>query len=145
MKRLFLTLAVLALTLGVAPVTQAQERIPVEKVEQSLKEDGKYALFVHTTNQFKAAMITAEQLQAMDKKISLQVVMAGPVLKDLVEEEGLKNLAVKMIELDVSLVACGIALKEMDIAPESLPEEVQVTDNAAIYLWGLQELGYKTL
>lgn len=45
----------------------------------------------------------------------------------------------------VAVLACGISMKKFNIATADLPRSVQVTKNGLLYIFGLQENGYKTI
>lgn len=144
MKKLLIILTILTCGIGINNVTHAQE-LSIKEVENSINKEGKYALFLSKAKRLKGAVITGEQLKEISPDIQFQIVMAGPILKDLVDSEKMMPLINRAEKAGVKMVACSIALKKLGIDEAELPEHVQVTSNAAIYLYGLQENGYLIL
>lgn len=147
MKNTLIGLFLLAMLFGVSIINplNAQSKLTVEQVENAIRPDGKYAMSVTSTRHLKVAVETSEAFKQKSKNIQFEIVVSGPVLKELVSSSDLRKLIDRAEKANVGVVACAIAMKGLGIKKAELPAYIEISGNAAIYLFGLQELGFKVL
>lgn len=117
----------------------------IKKTEHSIKRKGKYALLVRTDKHLKAAIKTGKALLEQSDKIDYQIVLCGALLKDLSTTDSLKELVKDATDSGLHVLLCGLSIQQLSLKTEDLPKSAQITENGLIYLWGLQENGYKTI
>ena len=126
--------------------TQAQSAAQIQKTEQSIKKKGKYALLVMKTQHLKAAIMTGQGFKATSPKIDFQIVACGELVKEIAADSALQNLISQAVNKDrLKIVICGISIKQFKVDKTTLPAETPVSENGLIYMFGLQEQGYKTI
>lgn len=145
MKKYFLEACTILLLLSIGTPLKAQE-LSTEQVENSINPNGKYAVFISDAKRLSGAVVTGEQLRQKSKSINFQIIMAGSILKELAAKTpAMTALVERAKKAHTRMVACEIAMKKMGIKKADLPGYIEVTSNAAIYIFGLEELGYKVL
>jgi putative oxidoreductase len=143
MKYLYLTAFSLLIFLPL--LVSAQTDFNVQQVEASIKSTGKYAVLVNTVQHFKAAVITGKELKSKHESIEFHVVLCGSVVKELSEKTELKQLFIDASKQDLTLLVCGMTLRNLKISADTLPKDATITDNGLIYTFGLQELGFRVI
>ncbi len=145
MTKHMLVTAMVILTLG-TQLSQAQKLPTVKEVGNSLKNKGKYAMMVMNSKHLSAALLTGRQLQQRSPQIKFQVIACGSLVKELADNADLKQTVATAAEMSGhQVVICGLSIKQFNVNTANLPKEAVITDNALLYSFGLQELGYKML
>jgi intracellular sulfur oxidation DsrE/DsrF family protein len=124
----------------------AQTAKKINQVEQSIKSNGKYALLVMNPKHLNVAILTGERFKNKSKKIDFQIVTCGEVVKEISANEELKKSVVEAVQkYGLKIVVCGLTVKQLNIDKALLPPETPIVDNGIVYMFGLEELGYKSI
>ena len=143
MKKLILILLAL-----IAPLFTTQmnaQELTIAQVENSIQKDGRYAMLVRNAEHLQAAVKTGADLIKDNPGLDFQIVVCGALVKDIAGNAATRELMDRAEKEGVIILACGISLKKFNIAAADLPRTVQVTENGLLYIFGLQENGYKTI
>ena len=125
---------------------QAQTLPTVQNIESSLKKNGKYAMMVMNVQHFKAALITGNALYNKSPRIKFQLIACGNLVKEIAENPELQKEVYKVSQIPGhQVVICGLSIRQLNVDTTKLPKEVVITENALLYSFGLQEMGYKML
>lgn len=130
---------------GISQAQSDQTTTSVKEVEQAIRKNGKYAILVKKAQHLKAAILTGNDFKARSEKIDFQIVVCGELVKELTTNEELKQLVNQASENGVRILACGLSIRQLSVDASLLPFSMSQTDNGLIYLFGLQEKGYKTI
>ncbi|TXE07367.1 DsrE family protein [Gelidibacter salicanalis] len=141
--RLFLMILVVVGSAVFTP-TNAQTSSVIES-ENSVKKDGKYALLVSNARYFQAAVRTGESLKANAPEMDFEVVLVGQVVKDIVTDVSLTKTIELSKKLGIRLVVCEAAMNHMQLKKSDYHSAIEFTPDGFIYIFGLQESGYKTI
>ena len=132
-------------TLG-TQLLPAQELPTVQHVENSVKKKGKYAMMVMNPKHLTAALLTGRQLQQQSPRIKFQIIACGGLVKELSENKELKMAVAEASKITGhQVVICGLSISQFQVNRADLPPEAIITENALLYSFGLQEMGYKML
>ena len=143
MKKLILILLAL-----IAPLFTTQmnaQELTIAQVENSIQKDGRYAMLVRNAEHLQAAVKTGADLIKDNPGLDFQIVVCGALVKDIAGNAATRELMDRAEKEGAIILACGISLKKFNIAAADLPRTVQVTENGLLYIFGLQENGYKTI
>lgn len=143
MKKSILLLLLVASSL--LTLNASAQNLSVKQVETSIKSEGKYAMLVRNAEHLKASVKTAAGLIKENPKLEFQIVVCGELVKDLVTDAEMRQLMDKAKSGGIKVLACGLSMDKFSITQKDLPASVQVTQNGLIYIFGLQENGYKTI
>lgn len=142
MKRIAV-LSIFIFTLFSISRSYAQLTPPVVKYNG---KSTKFAIMVSDVLHFKAAIMTAEQLDISEKKYSFEIVVVGGLAKSLVEEAAaLKESLDKAYKTGVRITVCQNALDYFGVDKSKLDNRLQIVSNGWIQLLELQDHGYNTL
>lgn len=145
MKKYIVFTTMVILMLG-TQLIKAQTLPTVQKVENSLRKNGKYAMMVMNVQHFKAAMITGNAFYKKSPKVKFQIIACGNLVKEIAENPELKKEVAKAAQIPGhQVVICGLSIRQLNVDSAKLPKEAVITDNALLYSFGLQEMGYKML
>jgi len=145
MKKYIMILLLFSFVMGTEN-TGAQTAKEINQVEQSIKGNGKYALLVMNPKHLKVAILTGERFKNKSKKIDFQIVTCGEVVKEISANEELKKIVVEAVQkYGLKIVVCGLTVKQLNIDNALLPAETPIVDNGIVYMFGLEELGYKSI
>lgn len=125
--------------------TQAQTKEEITSVEHSIQANGKYALLVKNAKHYKAAILTGKELKVNHPKIDFQIVICGELVKELANDTALQQSTNEATSKGLKIIACGLSIKQLSVDKTLLPKSVAITQNGLIYLFGLEEKGYKTI
>lgn len=117
----------------------------IEDVEHSIKEKGKYGLLVRNVKHLKASIMTGGDLKKQFPDIDYQIVVCGELIKDVANDDNVQNMLKKAKLNGIKVLICGLSVKQLNVPKESFPDSVEFTENGLIYIFGLQEKGYKTI
>ncbi|MFD2551367.1 DsrE family protein [Bizionia sediminis] len=118
---------------------------PVNEVENAVKANGKYAILVSNTRYLQAAVNTGSSLKTTKPNISFEVVLIGPVVKELAQNPDLKATIQASKSAGIRLVVCETAMHHFNLQPSDYNAHIEFTPDGFIYLFGLQETGFKTI
>ncbi|MEO8934625.1 MAG: hypothetical protein ABI295_09965 [Xanthomarina sp.] len=139
-------LMVLFVFVGSVLYTSASaQSLSVSAVEDSVKKDGKYAILVSNARYFQAAVMTGEGLKANHPKMAFEVVLIGPVAKDLATDEGLISFIEISEKVGIRIVVCEAAMNHFEVKKSDYHTSIETTPDGFIYFFGLQENGFKTI
>lgn len=147
-RRLILVSIAAIFPLGAAgpAIAQPPGADQITTTEDSIKSDGRYAVLVSTSQHLNAAVTTGRQFKSKSPNIDFQVVTCGQVVKDIATDPGVKDAARRAVaDNDLTILACGMSIRQLGVDPAELPPETPVTENGLTYLFGLQEQGYKSI
>ncbi len=144
MKRNFLVLVLVLVSSITFSTVKAQEKSP-QQIENSIRKNGKYAFLVQTSRHFIAAVETGERFKAKSKKIKFEVVLAGPVVKDLTTGTELKPYVEKAEKAGIKIVVCENSMAHLGVKKSELAPSVLTTRYGFTYFLGLQENRFKTI
>ncbi|MCX7548934.1 DsrE family protein [Xanthomarina sp. F1114] len=126
-----------------SPVAAQQKSISA--VENSIKRDGKYAILVSNARYFQAAINTGKNLRTENPKIVFEVVLIGPVVKDLASNKDLESTIELGEKVGIRIVVCKAAMKHFGLSEKDYHKSIAFTPDGFVYLLGLQENNYKTI
>ena len=100
---------VLIAALAVTFTMQAKERkSEISQIEHSqpLKKKGKYAIMVQTKMMLMSSIMTGQEILKNNPKATFEIVMIAGVVKDIAEEQDLKEVMIKANEAGIRFVSC---------------------------------------
>lgn len=124
----------------------SQTKEEITKIEQSIQKNGKYALLVMKAQHLKVAIQTGKEFRDKSSKIDFQIIVCGELVKEITTDKTLQNI-IKMAvnETNLKIVVCGLSIEQFKIDKALLPTEMPITKNGFVYMFGLQENGYKSI
>ncbi|MBK1439895.1 DsrE family protein [Parapedobacter sp. ISTM3] len=114
-------------------------------IESLVRKDGSYAMLVQGTRHFMGAMLVGENIKEEHPSAQFEIVMAGEIVKELASNKDLKKQVETAKKYGIKLVVCEFAMQRLGVTKAQYNPYVQTTPNAYRYLFGLQELGFKTI
>lgn len=124
----------------------AQTIQSIQKTEQSIRKNGKYALLVMKVQHLKAAIQTGIELKNKSQKLDFQIVTCGELVKQISLDKELQKLIIDAVKHHgLKILVCGLSITQFKVDKTLLPKETLATENGLIYMFGLQEQGYKTV
>jgi len=144
MKKQIIIIALFLLGITLFNDVKAQN-LTTSQVENAIKKDGKYALLVQNSKHFMVSVMTGEEYKTENPDIQFEIVLIGEVVKDLAEKEDLKPFIEKAQKTGVKIVVCEFAMEKLGVKKSQYQPSILTTPNGFTYLFGLQELGFKTI
>ena len=144
MKKQIIIIALFLLGITLFNDVKAQN-LTTSQVENAIKKDGKYALLVQNSKHFMVSVMTGEEYKTKNTGIQFEIVLIGEVVKDLAEKEDLKPFIEKAQKTGVKIVVCEFAMEKLGVKKSQYQPSILSTPNGFTYLFGLQELGFKTI
>lgn len=144
MKKQIIIIALFLLGITLFNDVKAQN-LTTSQVENAIKKDGKYALLVQNSKHFMVSIMTGEEYKTKNTGIQFEIVLIGEVVKDLAEKEDLKPFIEKAQKTGVKIVVCEFAMEKLGVKKSQYQPSILTTPNGFTYLFGLQELGFKTI
>jgi len=142
MKKYIILIAILFFGIN---STLAQTETEISNIENTIVKKGKYALLVKKAQHLKAAILTGNDFKNRSEKIDFQIVVCGQLVKEITKDQELQQLITKATANGLKILACGLSIKQLSVDKEELPKSMAITQNGLIYMFGLQEKGYKTI
>lgn len=127
------------------PVKIYAQHSATQSIENAIKKKGKYAILVQNEPHFMASVMTGEQYKAKSKSIQFEIILIGPIVKDLAEKEALKPFIEKAKNSGIKIVVCEFAMEKLGVKKSQYQSSVLTTPNGFTYIFGLQELGFKSI
>lgn len=94
---------------------------------------------------FKAAILTADQLQKNSSSIMIEIIVVGELVKDIAEDTTLLEYINKAEALGVKLTACKVAMASNKVPKNKLDKRVTIIRNGWIHMFELKDKGYNTI
>lgn len=113
--------------------------------EYPIDKNGKYALLVDQVNYFKSGVMGGERLKKESSKIEYEIVLIGPVVKELAENKDLLTSVENAQKAGVKIVVCEFAMKNFGKEKSNYHSSILFTPNAFTYFWGLKDHGFRTI
>ncbi len=133
------------LTLGLS-LSNAQTAEAVRETEHAIRKDGKYAMLVQKAQHLKAGIKTGIVFKSESEEIDFQIVACGMLVKEISEDAELQELIQNSVaDHGLKTLVCGLSIQQFGVDKTRLPDETPITDNGLIYMFGLQELGYRSI
>ncbi len=124
----------------------AQTTESIQKTEQSIRKNGKYALLVMKALHLKTAVNTGIEFKTFSKKIDFQIIVCGELVKEISQDKELQGLIKNAVtQHGLKVLVCGLSVEQLKVDKALLPNEIKVTRNGLIYMFGLQEKNYKSI
>jgi intracellular sulfur oxidation DsrE/DsrF family protein len=124
----------------------AQSSESIQKTEQSIRKKGKYALLVMKAQHLKQAIKTGIEFKTTSNKIDFQIITCGELVKEISLDKELQSvLKNAVMQHGLKILICGLSIEQFNVDKHLLPNETPVTKNGLIYMFGLQENGFKTI
>ncbi len=124
----------------------AQTTESVQKTEQSIRKNGKYAIMVMKAQHLKTAVKTGIELKTFSQKIDFQIIACGELVKEISQDAALQSLIKNAVtQHGLKVLVCGLSVEQLKVDKSLLPKEIAVTKNGLIYMFGLQEKKYKSI
>lgn len=125
---------------------RAQSTIDVQQTENSIRPNGKYALLVMKAPHLKAGISTGLSLKKMHPYLDFQILVCGELVKEISQNPALHTLISQAVQQHrLTLLVCGLSIEQFNVEPSLLPKEMVLTENGLVYMFGLQEQGFKTI
>ncbi|WP_157491929.1 DsrE family protein [Gelidibacter mesophilus] len=121
------------------------QSLSVSDIENSIKNDGNYAILVPNARYFQAAVMTGNTLKTKYPKINFEVVIISATAKDLATDESLLSFIETSEKAGIRIVVCESAMNHFKVKKSDYHKSIQTTPDGFVYLLGLQESGYKTI
>ncbi len=144
MRKQILAVALLLFGITFTSSLSAQQ-VAVESVEKAVKADGKYAILVQNPMHLMASVMTGAEYKSKDKAVQFEIVLIGQVVKDLAENKELESTIQSAEKSGIRLVVCEFAMNKLGVKKSQYHPSIYTTPNGFTYLFGLQELGFKTI
>lgn len=144
MKKQIIIIALSLLGITFSNDVKAQT-LTTSQVENAIKKDGKYVLLVQNSMHFMVSVMTGEEYKTKSSNIQFEIVLIGEVVKDLAEKEDLKPFIQKAEKAGVKIVVCEFAMNKLGVKKSQYHPSILTTPNGFTYLFGLQELGFKSI
>lgn len=133
------------MTLGAGNLN-AQTAESVQKTEQSIRKNGKYALLVMKALHLKTAVNTGIEFKAKSERIDFQIIVCGELVKEISQDAALQSIIKNAVtQHGLKVLVCGLSIEQLKVDKALLPNEIKVTSNGLIYMFGLQEKKYKSI
>ncbi|MFA5327646.1 MAG: hypothetical protein WC384_07635 [Prolixibacteraceae bacterium] len=124
----------------------AQTAESIQKTEQSIRKNGKYALLVMKALHLKTAVNTGIEFKTLSKKIDFQIIVCGELVKEISQDAALQSIIKDAVtQHGLKVLVCGLSVEQLKVDKTLLPNEIKVTRNGLIYMFGLQENKYKSI
>lgn len=94
---------------------------------------------------FESSVRNGENFRTKFPESQFQIVVVGPIVKELADDESLIPLVEKCEKYGVKIVLCQVAMAKLGVKKEDLHPYIQTTVGAYQYMFGLQENGFRTL
>ncbi|SFJ76087.1 DsrE family protein [Myroides guanonis] len=134
------------LTLNLLPITSMNaQSIEERTLEYPIQKEGKYALLVDKASYLMGAINSGISFKEQSSQIKYEIVLIGPVVKELLTNQELIPLIEKATSYDIKIVVCESAMKKHNLHHQDFHPSIYFTPNGFQYLWGLQDDGFKTI
>src|SRR5690606_23896640 len=144
MKKQIIIIALFLLGITLFNDVKAQN-LTTSQAENAIKKDGKYALIGQNSKHIMVSVMTGEEYKTKNTGIKFEIVLIEAAVKDLAEKEDLKPFIQKAGKAGIKIVVCEFAMNKLGVNKSQYHSSILTTANGFTYLFGLQELGFKTI
>jgi intracellular sulfur oxidation DsrE/DsrF family protein len=123
----------------------AQTTDAIDKIEKSIKSDGKYAILAGNYKHFEGSVRTGLRMRQGNPDLQFQIVMIGRVVKEITTDEHLLALVEDCKTAGIEIVICQNAMKALNVTKSDLHLYIETTSSGFLYMFGLQENGFKVV
>lgn len=134
----------ISLLLGIFGTVQARSLTNIE-IENAIRKDGKYAILAQSSRHLTGAVIVGAEIKKDFPDVQFVVGMAGPVVKELAEDESLKETVETAKKNGIKLIVCEFAMNRLNVKKTDYDSYIQTTPNVYRFMFGIQEIGFKIL
>ena len=92
-----------------------------------------------------SSIMTGQEMLKNNPKSTFEIVMIAAAVKDIAEDNELKEMMKKANAAGIKFTSCEFAMNKLGVNKSQYLEFVQTTPNAFIYLFELQEKGFKQI
>jgi intracellular sulfur oxidation DsrE/DsrF family protein len=138
------TLLLLTVLIFSSNYSKAQTQTFGAKVEYK-GSSKKLAVMVSDVPHFGAAIQTVESLNLKENGLVFEIVVAGMLAKEIVENQELKQVIDKAEKVGAKLIICESALDMLKVDKSKLDKRIYITPNALVYMFELKDKGFNTL
>lgn len=117
----------------------------IDKIEKSIKADGKYAILAGNYKHFEGSVRTGLRMRIGNPNLQFQIVLIGMVVKEITTDKLLLALVEDCKTAGIQIVICQNAMKALGITKSDLHPYLETTSSGFIYMFGLQENGFKVI
>lgn len=132
------------LFLSTSSLIYGQGSITVNKPGYEGDSD-KFAIMLSQPKHMETAIVTAEMLDIANRGYTFEVVMVGPLAKEMSENPDFKKYIDMSEKLGIKLSVCGIALERQGVDESKVDERIHITANAWLRIYELQDKGYNVI
>lgn len=94
---------------------------------------------------FKAAVLTADQMQQNSQNFTIEIIAVGEVVKEIADDQTLLEDIKKTETLGVKLVVCEVAMASHKVSRKKLDPRITTIRNGWVHMFELKDEGYNTL
>lgn len=123
----------------------AQTTEAIKQIENSIKANGKYAILAGNYKHFEGSVRTGLRMRKGNPDLQFQIVLIGMVVKEITTDVQLLALVEDCKTAGVQIVICQNAMKALNVSKSDLHPYIETTSSGFIYMFGLQENGYKVI
>ncbi len=105
----------------------------------------KFAIMVGSVEHFKAAILTADQLQKNSQKFTIEIIAVGELVRNIAEDIDLFEDINKSEALGVKLSVCEVAMATNKVPKNKLDKRVTTIRNGWIHMFELKDKGYNAI
>lgn len=124
--------------------TNAQTQTLSGKVEYK-GANKKLAVMISDVKHFNTTVETIEILKLKENGLTFEIVIVGLLAKEIVENKELIKIIDRSEKSGAKLVICEYALDILKVDKSKLDKRINITPNALIYMFELNDQGYNTL
>lgn len=117
----------------------------IDKIEKSIKADGKYAILAGNYKHFEGSVRTGLRMRNGNPNLQFQIVLIGMVVKEITTDENLMALVEDCKTAGIQIVICQNAMKALGVSKSDLHPYLETTSSGFLYMFGLQENGFKVI
>ena len=137
-------------TLVLFPIEASHAQGAVEETPSTVtaaSEAPGIVLLVRRPQHIRAALQTVRDLRASDSLSTTptEIVVCGKAVRDIQADDPLADSIAQMSSPTVQVLACGMSLNNLGVAPNALPSEVRVVPNGLAHALKRQAAGYLSI
>jgi intracellular sulfur oxidation DsrE/DsrF family protein len=117
----------------------------IDKIEKSIKADGKYAILAGNYKHFEGSVRTGLRMRNGNPNLQFQIVLIGMVVKEITADKNLLALVEDCKTAGIQIVICQNAMKALGVSKSDLHPYLETTSSGFLYMFGLQENGFKVI
>lgn len=123
----------------------AQTTEAIKQIENSIKANGKYAILAGNYKHFEGSVRTGLRMRKGNPDLQFQIVLIGLVVKEITTDAQLLALVEDCKTTGIQIIICQNAMKALNVSKSDLHPYIETTSSGFVYMFGLQENGYKVI